>query len=182
MNATCRLFGGVFLGMLVASGAARAQGRGGGAWTTAGADAQRTSSIRADAKISVASMQQPGFQFLWKRKLDSPGAPISALTQPVLLPNIIAYKGFKALAFVGASSDNVYAIDYELNRMFWTQHLATAVSAKGTAGLSRRPGIDHQGYRCCACRGRRPRPRRGRERRGSGCTIGSGHARRARCR
>ncbi len=132
MNATCRLFGGVFLGMLVASGAARAQGRGGGAWTTAGADAQRTSSIRADAKISAASMQQPGFQFLWKRKLDSPGAPISALTQPVLLPNIIAYKGFKALAFVGASSDNVYAIDYELNRMFWTQHLATAVSAKGT--------------------------------------------------
>ena len=50
MNATCRLFGGVFLGMLVASSAAHAQGRGGGAWTTAGADAQRTSSVRADAK------------------------------------------------------------------------------------------------------------------------------------
>ena len=133
MNVVCRLSSGMFLGVLVATGTAHAQGRGGGAWTTAGADAQRTSSIRTDAKISVASMQQPGFQFLWKRKFDSPGASVTALTQPVLLPNIIAYKGFKALAFVGASSDTVYAVDYELNRMFWTQHLATAVPAKATA-------------------------------------------------
>jgi outer membrane protein assembly factor BamB len=133
MSVVCRLSSGMFLGVLVAASTAHAQGRGGGAWTTAGADAQRTSALRADAKISVASMQQPGFQFLWKRKFDSPGAPVTALTQPVLLPNIIAYKGFKALAFVGASSDNVYAVDYELNRMFWTQHLATGVPAKGTA-------------------------------------------------
>src|SRR6478672_2983289 len=117
MNVVCRLSSGMFLGVLVAASTAHAQGRGGGAWTTAGADAQRTSALRADAKISVASMQQPGFQFLWKRKFDSPGAPVTALTQPVLLPNIIAYKGFKALAFVGASSDTVYPADYELHRM-----------------------------------------------------------------
>ena len=75
---------------------------------------------RTDPKISVASMQKPGFQFLWKRKL---GARPQSLTQPLLLPNIIAYKGFKALAFVGGSADNVYSIDYDLNRMFWEQHL-----------------------------------------------------------
>src|SRR5437867_7931804 len=98
-----------------------AQGRGGGAWTTVGGDAQRTSSVRTDPKISLASMQAPGFQFLWKRKLDT-----ERLTQPLLLPNIIAYKGFKALAFVGSASGHVYAIDYDLNRMFWEQKLATS--------------------------------------------------------
>jgi outer membrane protein assembly factor BamB len=118
---------------LAAAGAAQAQGRGSGAWTTAGSDAQRTSSIRTDPKISSESMQKPGFQFLWKRKFDIPGAQVNLLTQPVLLPNIIAYKGFKALAFLGDSADNVYALDFELNRMFWNQHLATASKAARTA-------------------------------------------------
>ncbi|MEO8075110.1 MAG: hypothetical protein ABI818_02200, partial [Acidobacteriota bacterium] len=107
-----------------------AQGRGGGAWTTVGGDAQRTSSVRTDPKISVPKLQKPGFQFLWKRKL---GTKDQALTQPVLLPNIIAYKGFKALAFVGGSADNVYSVDYDLNRMFWEQHLASASTTAGTA-------------------------------------------------
>jgi hypothetical protein len=102
---------------------AHAQGRGGPAWTTVGGDAQRTSSVRTDAKISLATMQSPGFQFLWKRKLDS-----QPLTQPLLLPNIIAYKGFKALAFIGSASGTVYSIDYDLNRMFWEQKLATSSS------------------------------------------------------
>jgi hypothetical protein len=106
------------------------QGRGGGAWTTAGGDAQRTSSVRTDPKISARSMQNPGFQFLWKRKL---GDRAQTLTQPILLPNIIAYKGFKALAFVGGSADNVYSVDYDLNRMFWEQHLATAATTAAAA-------------------------------------------------
>jgi hypothetical protein len=127
-----RLCGGIVVLTLGAAGAAQAQGRGGGAWTTAGSDAQRTSSVRTDAKISPESMQKPGFQFLWKRKLEGAGGQANLLTQPILLPNIIAYKGFKALAFVGGSADNVYAIDYELNRMFWTQHLATASKTPGT--------------------------------------------------
>jgi outer membrane protein assembly factor BamB len=69
-------------------------------------------------------MQKPGFQFLWKRKLDS-----QPLTQPLLLPNIIAYKGFKALAFVGSASGSVYSVDYDLNRMFWEQKLKTSATA-----------------------------------------------------
>jgi hypothetical protein len=125
MNYRLGVVGAVVVGAAVA---VSAQGRGGGAWTTVGGDAQRTSSVRADAKISLASMQAPGFQFLWKRKLDT-----QPLTQPLLLPNIIAYKGFKALAFVGSASGNVYSIDYELNRIFWQQKLATESKVPGTA-------------------------------------------------
>src|SRR6476619_5895285 len=114
--------GWTFVALVAATVMSHAQGRGGAAWTTVAGDAQRTSSVRTDAKISVASMQAPGFQFLWKRKLDA-----QPLTQPLLLPNIIAYKGFKALAFVGSASGQVYSIDYDLNRMFWQQKLATSV-------------------------------------------------------
>jgi outer membrane protein assembly factor BamB len=122
--------------MLAAVLTSYAQGRGGGAWTTVGGDAQRTASVRADPKISMASMQKPGFQFLWKRTLGS-----QPLTQPLLLPNIIAYKGFKALAFVGSASGTVYSIDYDLNRMFWEQKLATSAPASAAACSSGLPAI-----------------------------------------
>ena len=124
--------------VIAAAVAVSAQGRGGGAWTTVGGDAQRTSFVRADPKISLAAMQSPGFQFLWKRKLDN-----DRLTQPLLLPNIIAYKGFKALAFVGSASGQVYSIDYDLNRMFWQQKLATSApkAAACSSGVGMRPAF-----------------------------------------
>ena len=77
-------------------------------------------------------LSKPGFQLLWKAKLDNQPRQLEALTQPMLLSNIISYKGFKALAFVGGSSDNVYAIDYDLNKIFWKRHLNTMPSAAGT--------------------------------------------------
>ena len=126
------LIGWTSIVMVAATTPSHAQGRGGGAWTTVGGDAQRTASVRIDPKISSASMQKPGFQFLWKRKLDS-----QPLTQPLLLPNIIAYKGFKALAFVGSASGSVYSVDYDLNRMFWEQKLGTSAPASSaTAACS----------------------------------------------
>ena len=45
-------------------------GRGGSEWLTARGDAQRTSWIRTDPKISVESMSQPGFDLQWTAKLD----------------------------------------------------------------------------------------------------------------
>jgi hypothetical protein len=52
---------------LAAAGAAHAQGRGGGVWTTSRNDAQRTSSVRTDPKISRQSLSKAGFQLLWTR-------------------------------------------------------------------------------------------------------------------
>jgi outer membrane protein assembly factor BamB len=93
--------------------------RGGQEWLTGNADAQRSSWVRTDAKISRESMQKGGFQFLWKMKLDNEAKQLNSLTQPVLLDRLIGYKGFKSLAFVGGSSDGVYAIDYDLGRLYW---------------------------------------------------------------
>src|SRR5437773_284438 len=121
-----------FVLAVAAVGAAQAQGRGGSNWTTTGGDAQRTSSVKTDPRISKESLQKPGFQLLWKSKLDNQPRQLESLTQPMLLPNIISYKGFKALAFVGGSSDNVYSIDYDLNKIFWKRHLNTLPPAAGT--------------------------------------------------
>src|SRR6266581_5267271 len=93
--------------------------RGGQEWLTSNVDAQRSSWVRTDSKISKESMQKPGFQFLWKMKLDNDAKQLNSLTQPVLLDRLIGYRGFKSLAFVGASSDALYAIDDDLGRLYW---------------------------------------------------------------
>jgi outer membrane protein assembly factor BamB len=118
--------------ILLALRPASAQGRGGQNWTTNNADAQRTSWVRTDPRISRESLQKPGFQLLWKARLENQPRQLNSLTQPLLLGNIISYKGFKALAFVGGSADNVYSIDYDLNRMFWTRRLTSVSSSSGT--------------------------------------------------
>jgi PQQ-like domain len=134
MHTAFRLTGVALVSVALGSNTASAQGRGGGGnWPVAGSDPQRTSWVRTDPKISKDSMQKPGFQLLWKAKLENQPRQLSSLTQPLLLLNIISYKGFKALAFVGGSSDNVYAIDYDLNKMFWTTHLSTGAASEGTA-------------------------------------------------
>jgi outer membrane protein assembly factor BamB len=117
---------------VAAGGAAQAQGRGGPNWTTTSGDAQRTSWVKTDPRISKESVQKPGFQLLWKTKLENQPRQLESLTQPLLLSNIISYKGFKALAFVGGSSDNVYSIDYDLNKIFWKRHLNALPPAAGT--------------------------------------------------
>jgi outer membrane protein assembly factor BamB len=95
-------------------GAARGQFGRGGDWTTSGNDAQRSSWVRTDAKISRESLQKPGFQFLWKFQLRN-----DSLTQPVLTDRYIGYRGFRSLAFVGGSSGRAFAVDTDLNRLEW---------------------------------------------------------------
>jgi outer membrane protein assembly factor BamB len=113
--------------------------RGGQEWLTSNADAQRSSWIRVDSKISRESMQKTGsklgFQFLWKMKLDNGTKQLNSLTQPVLLDRLIGYLGFKSLAFVGASSDSVYAVDVDLARIYWKASLTPAPSPASGASL-----------------------------------------------
>jgi outer membrane protein assembly factor BamB len=123
-----------------ASGLLHAQGRGGGAWTTSGGDAQRSAWVRTDPRISKEGIAKAPLQLLWKRQLEKPAGQRS-LSQPVLLPNIISYKGFKALAFFGGAN-TVYSLDYDLNKMFWQRTLgassgAGAACAAGPVSVSR---------------------------------------------
>jgi outer membrane protein assembly factor BamB len=100
---------------------------------TDGADAQRSSWIRADGKINKDSMAKPGFQFLWKMKVKNPPRQLNSLTPPTTLDRLIGYRGFRMLGFFAGSSDSLFTIDTDLGRMEWEKQLkVTATSGAGT--------------------------------------------------
>ncbi len=118
----------VFFGCAVVwTGAAKAQGRD---WMTDNGDAQRSSWIRGDAKISKDTLQKPGFQFLWKLKLKNAPRQLNSLTPPSTLDRLIGYRGFRMLGFVGGSSDNIFTIDTDLGRIEWEKHLKSTAPAR----------------------------------------------------
>lgn len=105
-------------------------GRGGGTWNTAGADAQRTSWARTDARISATSM--PKFQFLWKVKVDNAAKDSYSLSSAVMVDSYIGYRGFRSYAFLGGASNKAVALDTDVGRVEWLQNLG-GNSAPGTA-------------------------------------------------
>ncbi|HYZ84931.1 MAG TPA: hypothetical protein VE621_11025, partial [Bryobacteraceae bacterium] len=116
-------------------------GRGDSSWTTSGADAQRSSWVRTDPKISKEGVAKPDFRFLWKLKLgDAPGQA-NTLTPAVLLTKYIGYRGFRDLALVESNNDKVYGIDVDLGRVEWTAPLKAqgtgSCAGELTAGLAR---------------------------------------------
>ena len=115
-----------------------AQARSAPDWTTTGFDAQRTSWMRVDPYISIENL--PKFQFLWKLKVDNESRYGNSLTSPVALGNLMTFRGFKSLIFVGGSSNNVYAIDYDFGTIFWRTHHNYAAGAREFAGSPACPG------------------------------------------
>jgi outer membrane protein assembly factor BamB len=120
------------------SGLLFAQARSAPDWTTQGFDAQRTSWMRVDPYISVDNMAK--FQFIWKLKVDNESRHGRALTAPVALGNLMTFRGFKSLIFVGGSSNNVYGIDYDFGTMFWRMHHNYTAGAREYAGSATCPG------------------------------------------
>src|ERR1700733_877831 len=107
------------------AGAARAQGgRGSADWMTAGGDAQRSAWVRTDPKISVNSIERPGFQVTWKVKLSS--EPSVAAT----LDRYIGYRGFRSFALVGSRSGDITAFDTDLGRIEWKKSLSEGAAPR----------------------------------------------------
>ena len=102
---------------LMPVGIARAQRP--GDWMTSANDAQRSSWVRTDGKISPESMREPGFQLVWKQRFDNQPRQLNSLMPPSLLDFYISHRGFRALGFFGGSSDRVIAVDTELARLEW---------------------------------------------------------------
>ena len=120
------------------SGLIYAQARSAPDWTTEGFDAQRTSWMRVDPYISIDNLSK--FQFIWKLKVDNESRYGNSLTAPVVLGNLMTFRGFKSLVFVGGSSNNVYAIDYDFGTMFWRTHHNYTAGAREFAGSPACPG------------------------------------------
>ena len=88
-------------------------------WMTEGGDAQRSSWVRSDGKISNESMSKPGFDFLWKIKFKNESKQLNSVTPAATLERLIGYRGFRMLGFFGGSSDSIFTVDTDLGRIEW---------------------------------------------------------------
>ena len=101
-------------------------GRGGSQWLTALADAQRTSWIRADDKISVEALSKPGFELQWKSKLDNQPRGLQGLSQGVSASGVTL---FVPMSIVTGSSNTVYGIDSDTGYVVWKRQFDGALPA-----------------------------------------------------
>lgn len=103
--------------------------RGESSWGTSGADAQRSSWVRTDPKISPEGVQKPEFKYLWKVKLTGSSSRPNSLSPAVLLNRYIGYRGFRDLAFLANQGVAIYGVDIDLGRIEWTVHDTQAQQA-----------------------------------------------------
>jgi outer membrane protein assembly factor BamB len=130
------------IGCAALSTVAHAQfGRGGNDWNTAGFDAQRSSWLRSDAKISKESLSKPGFALTWKIGLAKDSKMAGALAPPILLNSYIGYRGFRSFAFVGGTGDNIYTVDTDLSRLEWHNHFPPASALPPGCAASTVPAV-----------------------------------------
>lgn len=112
---------------LVAGGVVFAQvGRGGSEWLTAQGDAQRTSWIRSDAKISVESMATPGFALQWTSKTGNGGRQLNGLMQGVTANGVTL---FVPVSIVAGSSNTVAMIDNDTGYIVWQRQFEAPLPA-----------------------------------------------------
>ena len=101
-------------------------GRGGSEWLTALGDAQRTSWIRTDDRISVETMSRPGFELQWTSALDNDPRQLHGLAQGVTANGVTL---FVPMSVVAGSSNNVYAIDNDTGYVVWQRRFDAPMAA-----------------------------------------------------
>jgi hypothetical protein len=105
-------------------------GRGGSQWLTSYGDAQRTSWVRSDDKISVAAVAKGGFELQWKVKLDNQPRGVHGLAQGVTASGVTL---FVPMSVVAGSSNNVYGIDNDTGYVVWKRRFDAALPAATAA-------------------------------------------------
>ena len=142
-------------------------GRGGSQWLTALADAQRTSWVRTDDKISVPRCRSPASNCSGRRSSRT-GRAVSTVSGLGVTASGVTL--FVPVSLVTGSSNNVYAIDNDLGYVVWERQFDVALP-RTDGGLSRRDqrwrhayrearrsGLDRSGVRRRAWSGRLSEP------------------------
>src|ERR1700719_3196426 len=74
-------------------------------WLTHGGDPQRTGWQKYETSINKESVK--GFQLLWKLQLENERKAMYSIFEPLIVGRLITNRGFKELAIVAGSSDNI---------------------------------------------------------------------------
>jgi hypothetical protein len=121
-------------------------GRGGSQWLTALGDAQRTSWVRTDDRITLDALSKPGFELQWKAAIDNKPRGLRGLAQGVSAAGVTL---FVPMSVVAGSANNVYGIDNDTGYVVWKRTFelplpgATAACPGGiTSGATRIVRLD----------------------------------------
>ncbi len=90
-------------------------------WPMQSGNSQRNGWARSERilnKGNVASLS-----VLYKHQANSGTPGPNSLTPPIINGNLITYRGFKEMLLFGASSDQVFSVDADLNKLLWESHL-----------------------------------------------------------
>jgi hypothetical protein len=99
-------------------------GRTGTQWLTALGNAQRTSWVSADDRISVAALSKPGFELQWKTRLDNAPRGVRGPGQGVTATGVTI---FVPMSLVTGSSNTVYGVDNDLGYVVWKRKFDAAL-------------------------------------------------------
>lgn len=139
-------------------------------WASLGGNPQRDGWAKAEKAFTKENASK--IEFLYKYKADNQARGLDSLSAPIVNGNLITYLGFKEMLVFGGSSDNVYSVDADLNRIIWKTHFdykGDKPAAKPTAlcpgGMT--ASITMPGSSTAAGRGFGPPPGRGAAGRGA---------------
>ncbi|HVW09309.1 MAG TPA: hypothetical protein VHC90_12045 [Bryobacteraceae bacterium] len=98
-------------------------------WSSSSGNPQRDGWSRSEDQLSRESAAKGEIKLLYSYKVDPKPQRMGT---PVMLTNIISWKGFKSLAFVAGASD-VYSIDYSTGKPYFKTQVSAGAPAAGTA-------------------------------------------------
>lgn len=93
---------------------------GGSDWATHSGNNQRDGWQRDETKITKETLKN--LQLLWKVKVEAKQRSVYSLFGPLIVERAITDRGFKELAFIATTTNDLVAIDADLGTIFWTRH------------------------------------------------------------
>lgn len=107
-------------------------------WPSQGGNPQRDGWAKSETAFTKENVG--GLQLLYKYQADNEVRGLDALTTPIVDGMLITYLGFKEMLVFGGSSDNVYSVDADLNRIIWTRHFEFQGNNQQTKPTTSCPG------------------------------------------
>jgi outer membrane protein assembly factor BamB len=86
-------------------------------WPTQGGNPQRNGWAKFEKGFTKENIH--GLELLYTYKADNQARGLAALTPPMVNGMLITYLGFKEMLVFGGSSDTVFSVDADLNRIIW---------------------------------------------------------------
>src|SRR5215471_5078261 len=100
-------------------------------WPMPGGNPQRNGWAGAERRINKGNVG--GLKLLYKYQTDNQSNGVDGLSAPIISGNLITYRGFKEMLMFTGSSDKVFSVDADLNKLLWESHLPYAAAKPSSA-------------------------------------------------